>query len=78
MTDRIGLTDDQKAILDQKLQRAVQARQEAERAAREFNEAIELVGGPGAEYRQDEGVVVPATPSDGVIQAPTPEPEEEA
>lgn len=57
MTEPIELTEQQRAILDRRLQAA-------QRAVEAFNEAVALIGGPGAEYKAEEGVVAVPEPAE--------------
>lgn len=63
---RIGLTDEQKAVLDERLRDVVLARERAETAREHFNELVEILGGEGARYNQQEGVIeIPTPPAEG-------------
>lgn len=80
MTDRIGLTDDQKKILNRRVQDFVRARER-------LNECVRLLGGPGAVYDPSEGVIrcpaegreggpPPSSPPDSTDDAQSPPPGE--
>lgn len=59
MADPIQLTDDQRALLDERLKELLVARQRADTALERFNELVRLLGGDGAQYNQEQGVIDP-------------------